>query len=1032
MNEVNKVENILHKIEKTEEESTANLEKFKTEISSEFKRLGNDISKDVNSLDKNLSHKIEESDDKVIKRFEELDTNIINKIEQFDKDIIDKLDTLMKEITKNLGPVSTINKRIKELEDWEKLMYEIGYSKDELVKSGPTIKQINDIQLRRHKLQSLINYDHTYVLNANGFKNLYTINEIFKIDLDTKMIFSFNFEDKLRIGEIDIRMDPTEILVDDLKIPRLHYSISKCTWMFIAYDGTKCSVYDAVNDRWMPSCNFNKQDLIATMFQCAVGDNPESLVYDTLDEYLGSVVLNFSNLYSEAGLAASGETAMYMVSNLQKNTPISELTTIPKLDFQSVGIVANVKFLNWREQLPKAMWIKPYIMTKSDIKRSTSEFETHIEANTITDVIVGGEIPYIPDFVSLNNSNELVFKSSAPEDSKIETKVKINDEMIDAKFGLSFLVQDITKIESPKAYFMHNNPVTHIEKDIPRSLDFDNSILIYEHNKNFKLQTTGYFLLETDIDALGAGDKLQITIDNVTYNLTPITLDGKLAWKSDTVANYLEIKPNADYNGSCLQPCNHAEEMIYSYENADKTVKVESQYKDRPNEMLLPTGTSQGYTMKDVGFQDHNGVVGEWFYYKTTDPLYERGDTITVRHANVSAHIEYKAGTGECNTALYKAYLGDNLVNDFTDKQSDRGHESTRKIRHDYNGYLCNEKTSLIMPYVKLQTVSMHGTSISGFNTQVLRPPRNILTPIALSHDLIFATNDIKRLQSLINKMWDVITNIDKRVEYLDEWCDSLQKQINMIVKSLNPDKSLHIGQIISMLSGAIGMFMPLVGIAGEALGALIDGIENMAQGDYTDGAIDFVLAVVMSAYGIRKFLQRRVKRYKARDDLPSYESLFGKFHGTSITKPNSKHSRYSKKKSKGSVLNVDLTKKKISKFEYNPESKGWRFTIGPSDQKSWDLVFKNGKPTVNKVEINRQNWIKEFLYELNSVTSQKRRAITTQPIMTSITLLCEAPSGNVKKDYELDSNSEFWLKTFKDNPDFCEQLLSLDDVAGV
>nr|QPF16728.1 hypothetical protein 2 [Skokie reo-like virus] len=274
-------------------------------------------------------------------------------------------------------------------------------------------------------------------------------------------------------------------------------------------------------------------------------------------------------------------------------------------------------------------------------------------------------------------------------------------------------------------------------------------------------------------------------------------------------------------------------------------------------------------------------------------------------------------------------------------------------------------------------------------------------------YDMVSLKQDVFRLMGLVYNLKELVENLEKRVEFIEEW----QKTF---LASMKQSPLSTLGGLISVVAGAVGLFMPLVGIAGQILGAGLEGISNISKGDYVDGALDLSIVAILSGYGSRKFFKNRFERYKA--PINKISSEIAKHLGTTVRK------QYGYSRLRGVVLS-----KSPDVLSVNWYDNRLRITmVRHSDAGDWvaESLWDRGDVYAVGVKVDKgkivgihkylsktpkAKWVTTFASKYYSIDNEKRRSLVAPDLLALFTLT-EPYQAKEKVDVGVDDSTLGWI----------------------
>lgn len=114
------------------------------------------------------------------------------------------------------------------------------------------------------------------------------------------------------------------------------------------------------------------------------------------------------------------------------------------------------------------------------------------------------------------------------------------------------------------------------------------------------------------------------------------------------------------------------------------------------------------------------------------------------------------------------------------------------------------------------------------------------------------------------------VIEIEERLTYVEESITILAntlKQFETVLLALVESNSGNVfAQIVTFVGSSLANFLPLVGTVVTILGGVLEGIGQIADGDWSTGMLSFISATIMTGYVGHKFLQRVEKKLFSYD----------------------------------------------------------------------------------------------------------------------------------------------------------------------
>nr|APG79175.1 hypothetical protein 2 [Hubei diptera virus 20] len=133
---------------------------------------------------------------------------------------------------------------------------------------------------------------------------------------------------------------------------------------------------------------------------------------------------------------------------------------------------------------------------------------------------------------------------------------------------------------------------------------------------------------------------------------------------------------------------------------------------------------------------------------------------------------------------------------------------------------------------------------------------------------LKYSTN----IQFLINNLSARLENVEKVMGNIVESVKQLSDTLNGLIKALTttptPSPWGKAGDILGVVSTAIGLFYPLVGTLFGTLAQTITGIGSITEGDIVNGSLEIAIAGLNAGLGLYKLGKRLKNKYK-RANVP-------------------------------------------------------------------------------------------------------------------------------------------------------------------
>jgi tetrahydromethanopterin S-methyltransferase subunit B len=188
---------------------------------------------------------------------------------------------------------------------------------------------------------------------------------------------------------------------------------------------------------------------------------------------------------------------------------------------------------------------------------------------------------------------------------------------------------------------------------------------------------------------------------------------------------------------------------------------------------------------------------------------------------------------------------------------------------------------SLIMPTQNLTITSVNVSDITELSL-----PQGVYSNTELTEDTINLWSTVQLLLKYTQNLQELIDDLTKRTDAVEATLDNIIEAITKINQALadiinvitpKPSPWGVAGGILNFLSTAVGMFFPIVGTAIGVLGQLVIGIEQIVDGDISNGIFELTVGAFAAGLGLYKFGKRLKEKYKRTNNTVTDFDIQGK-----------------------------------------------------------------------------------------------------------------------------------------------------------
>jgi prefoldin subunit 5 len=167
--------------------------------------------------------------------------------------------------------------------------------------------------------------------------------------------------------------------------------------------------------------------------------------------------------------------------------------------------------------------------------------------------------------------------------------------------------------------------------------------------------------------------------------------------------------------------------------------------------------------------------------------------------------------------------------------------------------------------------------SMTMLSVREMALPTGVYSNQKISEDVrrLWSTVDLLReYSSILNEH---IQNLDSRVTMVEETLERVIEAIEEISSTLNdlivslqpkPDPWGKAGGILGFVSGAVGLFFPIIGTALGVVSQIVVGVGQLLDGDISGGITELVLGSLAAGLGVYKFGKRMMNKFERRTDV--------------------------------------------------------------------------------------------------------------------------------------------------------------------
>lgn len=143
--------------------------------------------------------------------------------------------------------------------------------------------------------------------------------------------------------------------------------------------------------------------------------------------------------------------------------------------------------------------------------------------------------------------------------------------------------------------------------------------------------------------------------------------------------------------------------------------------------------------------------------------------------------------------------------------------------------------------------------------------------------------NILAQMRQIQIDLVNSVSDLENRVDYLNQLYDNLEQRVKMLEEAMlalitgGGGPLGFTGQVLQMMGGLFGPFLPLIGTVITLTGSLFEAVQMGMDGDWKSAVATGVTAFTMSIYAGKKFLDRLKKRgyHRNQKKILDYELSF-------------------------------------------------------------------------------------------------------------------------------------------------------------
>lgn len=829
---------------------------------------------------------------------------------------------------------------VKRLLEWMKLMEQIGYGVDDIKKALPDLKYMFELN---KSIAILTNNNKKLsmkgkMVTQQGLRNIERLSVKFpKLRFDAipyTGYYILNCKNGYSYEGITITydMETSKWNINGVNYNGVESEDKKVFFPYLILrvnEQKQAYIYVIDNNGIYTEVNLNIKMKVMEKFKYLANefDIAKYYVNSRLVDYLREFeTLSLLNVNPTLG-AAAGTTAMYMARNLMENVPIVKNISWNdyKIDFPMTSDKVWPYEQDKKDKLIKCKPLRPFFRGWTYSVNGIGYDKTFYMAPRAE--YFENVYAFPKNLLTLDNG---VLAWRSKEKSKKKIKYTVNEQEEDVDVISYFEVDDfafdlksemtpgidisIKNDESGDQAFrrLKHDPADRVAgtRD-PSDLMIKDQVCV-TFDEQPEITINGQYVIEVGIPILGVGSEtLVINIDGKDISFTPSVGENVIVYRSNLIARTFKIEAK----GERTKIKRMKDENILMYMNTDG---VTTESDDAIEEVMMLTDGQKWL---------NNGTTYNLLWQYKQEVVGHNKRAIAKIENSMEALVDVHTHTLDYNQHGKKIIYPSTYMITGTDSQLGEIEpievnpgdilESKKNYGYFYmydtqNNWVFNAGIQDVYGIVNFMFNGAVSGSVSADNFQALVLPNGIYNSSDLNHKMIEFQNDIIRLFGLTSDLQRMVNNNQARIDYLSKFVDELADKMSQ------PEDPLKaIGEAISMLSMAIDIFCPPLGIAALMLGVGLTMIADIKDHDYVAAGMDFITILVLGIGLGKKLMKKRAEQKSKRmtddvekmtpkrlddidligtyekhtttdDDLPpSYNDLF----------PDSEHKNYNYKK---------------------------------------------------------------------------------------------------------------------------------------